>query len=203
MSWPLSRPETSFPRLNSMRWPVNVRPARLIAKPLVIVANADAPATSSMLPMPSPRSWLRRAAPTPTGCVSPAPRSPESAQAYRHHGDSALTIFMTLIALIGSTRKQCPSIDDLFHTRFFEGRDAFESADRQTQIEFSQEGPQIMGQAFCTAIRKGISVRPPNPDCRRTQRQRDDRIGRRAHAGVEHDWCGTGRFYDPRQQLQC
>src|ERR1700733_7430409 len=145
MSWLLSRPEMSLPRSNSMRWPATARRARLIAKPIGVVATAGAPATSSTLPTPSPTSWLRHAAPTPTGCASPAPRSAESAQAYRHHGDSALTIFMTLIPLIGSTRKQCPSVDDLFDPRLFEGRYVLESTDRQTQIEFSQEGPQIMG----------------------------------------------------------
>jgi hypothetical protein len=84
----------------------------------------------------------------------------------------------------------------LFAAGFFEGGDVFESADRQAQVEFGQAGPQIVGQAFRAAVRQRVGIRPPDPDGRRAQRQRDDRIGRRANPGVEHDVRGTGRFDD-------
>jgi len=48
-------------------------------------------------------------------------------------------IFMALIALLASTRKRSRCTDGLFATGLFERRYVFESADRQTQVEFSQE----------------------------------------------------------------
>src|ERR1700733_6975639 len=87
--------------------------------------------------------------------------------------DSATSvIFIVLTPRLGrgSARKQCPGVDDLLDTRLPEGRNVLESADCQTQIELSQEGPQIVGQAFCTAVRQGIGIGPPNSDGRRAQR---------------------------------
>src|ERR1700722_18350415 len=91
MSWPPSKPATSLPRPNSTRWPGIARPARLTAKPAVNAVNANAPATCSMLRMPSPMSLPPHAAPTPTECASPVLKWPEFARASRHDGEPAAT----------------------------------------------------------------------------------------------------------------
>jgi hypothetical protein len=69
----------------------NRKARKAFRKAAATAANANAPATSSMLRMASPMNWLPRAVPTPTGCASPVPRSAESAPASRHHGESAVT----------------------------------------------------------------------------------------------------------------
>ena len=60
-----------------------------------------------------------------------------------------------------------PGVDDLFDTGLLEGRDVLESADRQAQIEFGQEGLQIVGQAFHAAVRQRVGIGPPESDGRR------------------------------------
>jgi hypothetical protein len=43
-------------------------------------------------------------------------------------------------------------MDGQLATGLFKGGDVLESADRQTQVEFGEEGPEVVSQALCAAV---------------------------------------------------
>jgi hypothetical protein len=84
----------------------------------------------------------------------------------------------------------------------FKGGDVPESADRQTKVEFGEEGPEILREALSAAVRQGVCVRAPDPDGRCSQRERDDRIRRISRTGVEHHRSGPGGLCAGRSEVR-
>jgi len=64
------------------------------------------------------------------------------------------------------------AMDGQLATRLFKGGDVLESADRQTQVEFGEEGAEVVRQALSAAVRQGVRVGAPDPDGRCSQRER-------------------------------
>src|SRR6202167_5943516 len=48
------------------------------------------------------------------------------------------------------------AMDGQLATGLFKGGDVLESADRQTQVEFGEEGAKVVRQALSAAVRQGV-----------------------------------------------
>src|ERR1700756_2206444 len=66
----------------------------------------------------------------------------------------------------GRRRWNWPSVVEgqrFFAAGLFKRGDVLESTDRQAQVEFSQEGPQVVSEALGAAVGQGVGVGPADP----------------------------------------